>query len=235
MITELYGTAIQRLRNNITRSIRTAVSNHGFIGMYYKNVGHHATVEDQSDRYEETTSVVLHNPIYGFAEKTVMEIYVDISDNSIWTILKGTDDVPFTEPLESITIEGLCAISEWLIKNGFIEYVPYRCEQCGSLDVQRHIWVDSNSDAADDDYPCNRNEFFCGNCDEHTDQCRENELLETANSWWANLGFGKLEKITGYKPSDFAPDNGCQAFVDACNRYWEDLPIETKISLSYNN
>jgi len=57
------------------------------------------------------------------------------------------------------------------------------------------------------------------------------------NQWWNSVEFAIMEKITGYRQSDFDPAEGYQAFVDACNECWENFSKKEKFSTwkNYNS
>ena len=44
------------------------------------------------------------------------------------------------------------------------------------------------------------------------EQIGEREIQD----WWSNLDFEQLEDITGLKSWHYSPDDGCQAYIDAC-------------------
>jgi len=47
--------------------------------------------------------------------------------------------------------------------------------------------------------------------------------VEPFNRWWYSEGFDTMERVTGYRQFDFDPAEGYQAFVDACDGFWENL------------
>ncbi|KAA6302834.1 MAG: hypothetical protein EZS26_001004 [Candidatus Ordinivivax streblomastigis] len=51
------------------------------------------------------------------------------------------------------------------------------------------------------------------------------------NKWWYSAEFTIMERITGYQQLDFDPEGESQAFVDACDAYWENLPTDEKQEL----
>ena len=53
---------------------------------------------------------------------------------------------------------------------------PWRCEECGSLEVSYLTWVDSNTDQIIPAVP-DREDLWCNECSEHTWQVRESELM----------------------------------------------------------
>lgn len=54
---------------------------------------------------------------------------------------------------------------------------------------------------------------------------------EKAKKWWKNTDFSEIEKITGYKPSDFSPENGYEEFVRAADEWWEEKTDKEKREL----
>jgi hypothetical protein len=48
------------------------------------------------------------------------------------------------------------------------------------------------------------------------------------DEWWGNCGFREMEFITGFKMTDFDPEDGYQEFVDACDEWWNELPFSEK-------
>ena len=48
------------------------------------------------------------------------------------------------------------------------------------------------------------------------------------DKWFKECDFATMEKITGYKQSDFSSDDGYQDFVDACEAWWDKLNTEDR-------
>ena len=57
---------------------------------------------------------------------------------------------------------------------------------------------------------------------------------KTLNEWWGEQGFREMERITGFRQSDFDPEDGYQDFVDACDNWWDSLAYSDKISIYKN-
>lgn len=53
----------------------------------------------------------------------------------------------------------------------------------------------------------------------------------TLNEWWGEQGFRDMERITGFRQSDFSPEDGYQDFVDACDEWWDSLSYADKVSI----
>lgn len=53
---------------------------------------------------------------------------------------------------------------------------------------------------------------------------------DTLDSWWYQQDFNTIEKITGFKVTDFPLENGSDDFVEACDKFWENLTRGEKLS-----
>ena len=53
---------------------------------------------------------------------------------------------------------------------------------------------------------------------------------DTLDSWWYQQDFNTIEKITGFKKTDFPLENGSDDFVEACENFSEKLSYEDKLS-----
>lgn len=56
----------------------------------------------------------------------------------------------------------------------------------------------------------------------------------TLEEWWGKQGFRDMERITGYRQSDFNPADGYWEFVDVCDKWWDTLSYTDKISIYKN-
>ncbi len=113
-----------------------------------------------------------------------------------------------------------CAESqEFHVLNTPDEEDPWRCAECGSLDVE---FTDSGCMG-------NSNDYWCHKCEEHTKQVLESELMQTVEKWWSGLDFKTMEHLTGNRQVDFDPADGFQAFVDACRWWFDGKTNEEKI------
>ena len=54
------------------------------------------------------------------------------------------------------------------------------------------------------------------------------------NEWWGNCGFKEMEFITGFRMTDFDPEDGYQDFVDVCDDWWNKLSLNEK-KMVYRN
>lgn len=124
------------------------------------------------------------------------------------------------------------------IKNETIEPVdPYRCAKCGSSDIQRKAWVNPNKKCEVLEFCGGESETdnnWCCECEEQYEISLESDISETVNAWWNSKDFRQMEQITGYRQVDFDEQDSFHDFVDACNKYWNELSIEDKVS-KYSN
>lgn len=228
---------LDAIRQETLSLIRNAVTEHKVIGTFYKNLGEHYSHDQEPEEHDSSPIVVTHNTDFGtyggYEAATAYELFTDERGRLLCT-LNGEAGEDFDEPLEHIQTEGLLCIVEWLVEHGFIADDPWRCEKCGSLAVQEQIWVDTNTRAACSQV-CNRDENYCCDCNENTYQIRESELLQNIDMWWHNQDFQQMERISGYRQDDFGPEDGYQAFVDACNHWWNALSTEKKIGVWKDN
>lgn len=51
------------------------------------------------------------------------------------------------------------------------------------------------------------------------------------NKWWGDCCFREMEKITGFRMTDFDPEDGYQEFVDVCDEWWNKLSFGKKKEL----
>jgi hypothetical protein len=51
---------------------------------------------------------------------------------------------------------------------------------------------------------------------------------DIVNGWWATASFETMEEITGFRMIDFSTEDGYQEFVEACDDWWNWLPLYNK-------
>lgn len=56
-------------------------------------------------------------------------------------------------------------------------------------------------------------------------------LHSLADEWWLTLGFDTLEQLTGLQHADYSPNNAYQAFLDACDIWWNTKTAKEKIKI----
>ncbi len=222
---------IDDIRRKFTNKIIEAVAAHdGCIGTFYKNIGgHHADCRTEEE-YDTSPIVVSRNDnnrTYGhFEAATVFDLFLD--KNMMVCTLNGEAGEEWDESFENIQVEGLLAIVEWLTKNGFIKQEdPWRCEECGSLDVQQRAWVDINDGENINYDDCDRNDYYCHGCSRHNYLVQESDLMKTIEDWFAgHLQPDDDEVISGLKRDDFASD---EEYAAACKAQWDARDVESKI------
>lgn len=223
-------------RNTLIDMIRGAVEKQsGCIGTFYKNRGEHHTKDQTEEEYSDSPIVAIQNKTYncygGFEGNTVYDIFFHPDDGTLLVTLNGEAGEDYDEPIEHVQVEGLLCIVAWLGENGFVEEKvedPWRCEECGITDVEIRIWVNSNSGKPAAGDLLDKSERYCNYCQEHTHQVQESELMITIEAWWNDSEFALMKKITGFRQTDFSPDDGYQDFVDTCHKYWAGLSNEEK-------
>lgn len=105
---------------------------------------------------------------------------------------------------------------------------PWRCEGCGSQNVQQRSWTNPNNDDLLHYDDCDRDDYWCEDCEEHEYFVRESELMKDIEDWFANhLCPDDIEVITGLERDDFASDG---EFDAACKEKWDALGVEGKIN-----
>ena len=69
------------------------------------------------------------------------------------------------------------------------------------------------------------------NIEEEDHDVSEISSAEQADEWWAGLDFRTMEEITGLKETDYSPEDGSQAFVDACDAWWNSFSDLNKVAI----
>jgi hypothetical protein len=59
-------------------------------------------------------------------------------------------------------------------------------------------------------------------------------LEKDLDSWWGQLGFDEMKRITGLDYRYFSPEDGYQEYVDISNKLWQNKSFEDKLEI-YNN
>ena len=112
---------------------------------------------------------------------------------------------------------------------------PWRCDECGSFNIEVKVWTDANTGHITDEDNIEDNDRWCRDCKTHSDHILESELMERIEEWWGAADFKTMECITGYCQTDFSPEEGYQAFVDACHEWWDGQTTDEKISVYFEN
>lgn len=103
---------------------------------------------------------------------------------------------------------------------------PWRCEECGSLNVERKISIDVNSN--DVDFGSLYDEFLCGDC-ECKSTIRQSELISNIDDWFENdLQPENTEIISELKSDSYASE---MEYDSACREWWDARSVEEKIKI----
>ena len=68
--------------------------------------------------------------------------------------------------------------------------------------------------------------IFGSDCDEIADSA-----ITAWESWWSQTDFPTMERITGFRQSDFDPEDGYDDFVVACHDWWDALTAQQKVAI----
>lgn len=105
------------------------------------------------------------------------------------------------------------------------------CEECGSIRIEVQAWVDANTEEFISDMENGNDGQWCGECESHTDFCPLDEFKQNMQHWWDSSDYKTLEQVTGLKETDYPSENGSQAFLDACNEWWNALDHDGRRNL----
>ena len=61
-----------------------------------------------------------------------------------------------------------------------------------------------------------------------TSELNEEQITKLLDNWWGHRDFHEMTRISGYDQDNFDPKDGYQEFVDTCDKWWLDLPLEEK-------
>lgn len=220
---------LTRIREEAMRLIRQAVENEdNILGTFYRNKGEHYRHDSSAEEYDTSPIVITHNAEFcsygGYEAATLYELFID-EDNRLLCTLNGESGEDFDEPIEHLQTEGLIDITHWLEEQGFITQEDRDkdivvCDECGSLDVQQQAWSDPNTLIYVGETAMDRDDNWCNECEEHNDFRSLPEFKERMQQWWQETDFETMERMTGYLQADYPADEGHQAFIDACNTWW---------------
>lgn len=104
---------------------------------------------------------------------------------------------------------------------------PYRCNHCGSTDIQVKAWINPNrgnsyiSDMED-------RECWCDACERHGVMIDTDQFLEWADNWWINLELFQKLVIKGIVDPEF---DGPENTEGECDEMWENLTDDKKIEI----
>ena len=91
------------------------------------------------------------------------------------------------------------------------------------------VWVNSNTGEQAAQDCIDRDDCWCNDCEEHTNQVQESELMDTIDDWFHNhLDPDDPEVISGLNSDDYATEG---EYNQACSAHWDGLSTEEKISI----
>ena len=230
---------MDNLRLSLIQVIREAVEKeNGCIGTFYKNRGNHHVTVPTEEEYDSSPVVVIGNPTYhsygGYEAATIYDLYIEM--DRLMCTLNGEAGEDWDESIEKVQTEGLIFITEWLEENGFIAEQPdnpYRCEECGSVNLLKMAWVQPNQDNSFVHY-CGDNadsgEHWCEDCEEHVRILLEDKLIKGIDNWWNRLGIYSKEKVSNLWLFDYeATQEGNEEFLEDADKVWNELTADEKI------
>lgn len=122
---------------------------------------------------------------------------------------------------------------EWRISDE--RHDPYRCEECGSTDVEIKAWIKINEGGR---YASDCEDFdrsYCNNCNENVRVRPTSALLNYAEEWWNITDICTREAVTGIAVAAFAAEDVRDGFDYACDKFWNKLSDAEKIEKWLNN
>lgn len=228
--------SIISIRRLLMEKIRDAVKKeNNIIGTFYQNRGVHFR-DNEYPEYYTSPIVVTHNAGFysygGYESATVYELHIN-EDEKLYCTLNGEAGEDFDEPIEHIQLEGLVEIAHWLEEYGFItsdnsydDIVV--CDECGSDDIQTQAWVDPNTHIFIGTTGIDRDDNWCGECEDHQPFCTLKEFKERMEEWWNSLDANQMEQITGCRQGKCPAGDNHQGFAETCNEWWENKGYDEK-------
>lgn len=231
-----HAQAVLAIRNTLIDMIRAVVEKqNGCIGTFYKNLGEHHTKDQTEEEWDNSPIVAIQNPTYncygGFEGNTVYDIFFHPEDCMLLVTLNGEAGEDFDEPIENVQAEGLLCIVSWLAEKGFVgakEEDPWCCVECGSLEVEQKVWIDPNTEKMTAQDGVDSGDCWCNDCQEHTSQTQESNLLSRIEEWWTYADYETRVDVTGLFDDMFASLN---EHDKAMKEHWVNLTKEEKMAI----
>ena len=223
------------IRKQLTSSILDTVRrNKGYIDTFYLN-------ENEDKEYDESPIVVSYDSSAfarygGYEAATLYGLFM--KGGALYCTLNGESGENFYLPIDAIQIEGLVVITHWLTEYGFLVQNDEEilvCDECGSLDIQQLVWVEPNTHEYIGATEYDKDDNWCGECDDHLHFTSLREFKERMQAWWDSTDFRQMERITGFREADFPAEEGNQAFVDACESWWNEKSYDEKRAIWKQN
>ena len=172
----------------------------------------------------------------GYEAATLYGLFM--KGGALYCTLNGESGENFYLPIDAIQIEGLVVITHWLTEYGFLVQNDEEilvCDECGSLDIQQLVWVEPNTHEYIGATEYDKDDNWCGECDDHLHFTSLREFKERMQAWWDSTDFRQMERITGFREADFPAEEGNQAFVDACESWWNEKSYDEKRAIWKQN
>lgn len=236
-----YNNQIIALREELLIKIKTAVErNGGSIDLFDCD----EDVEDIEDIMERIDTPLIvantsdHQCFGGFAVGHVVAVFIEPRSARLYVTIKRENGDDYDAILSTIQIEGLILIVSFLEGKAFIEVKtedPWRCDECGSLNVEKKISVDANSGqpAAGDDFE----DYLCIDC-ENKSVIRTSDLINGIDDWWKYLEGATRGDISGVEYENFHKGDSDEElleadrlFTSACDDFWGSKTTEEKIEI----
>jgi hypothetical protein len=227
---------IEQIKQQETAELIAAVNAHG--GKFQW------PMEDDDDNMERP--IIAINPDSKYPNPTDVEV-ISVCVNSGRLELIGLEkndgyEIPFTP--EEVFPGHLSFIIDYIPETEDIKDVTKQTVSFPIASVSRddlkergfdidNIDDDDMSDLAERMGDAYREIVFYIDLDAITNECFE--FPRIWNKWFQNADFPTMEKITGYRQSDFSPEDGYQDFVDACEDWWGELSTEEKREIYMDN
>ncbi|MDR1459492.1 MAG: hypothetical protein LBI60_04695 [Bacteroidales bacterium] len=241
--TSLYD-KIEEIRRQEIAELIAAVNAHG--GRYEWPVD-----DDENDDGEEDDDenkdrpIIAINPDNCCPNPQDVEV-ISVSVNSGKLELEGVDkndryDVSFTP--EEVFIGHLSFITDYIPETDTVSDVSLKRESFKISSVSREDLEEKGFDTDGiDDSEMERLASKLG--DDYCEQLFWGSMEIIAehlgfprkcDTWFKGCDFTTMEKLTGFKQTDYSPEDGYQDFVDACEDWWEKLRTEEREEIYTSN
>ena len=112
---------------------------------------------------------------------------------------------------------------------------PFRCTECGSVDVEIKIWSKVNQ-GGEPSGDCEEYDgCYCNGCENNVRILSTSIMLKETEEWWHRRTLEEKGLLSGFRKHQFDPPNDCQLFETACNNWWAALSVEEKVEYWLSN
>lgn len=109
------------------------------------------------------------------------------------------------------------------------DQITYRCDECGSTDVQIQAWVkpNSNNEYAGD---CeDLKSSWCDHCEQNVSVSLYDSFVAPADEWWDDEASGEdKEVVSGLSEDDFDSE---EKYKESCDAVWNQKSDNEKIEI----